>query len=222
MSAFELKRQKRKTLSIKVQGGKVTVSAPLRMPAAEIDRFISQKTDWIEKKLAEYRSKQSKFEDVISYKVALIEGQKYSVVLSERVKKTTLIDGDLMLPLKYAEPKLWERAIGLFIKKAAQSALGARLKELSDQTGLHYGEFSLTNAKSKWGSCDGHNNIKLNWRLYMLPPHIVTYVIIHELCHTKEHNHSPKFWAEVELRVPVYKRIKKELKECSVVNELFR
>ena len=222
MSVFELRRQKRKTLTIKIQGGKVIVLAPLKKPAAEIDRFIEQKTNWIEKKLAEYRKKQGKYEDVISYKVALIEGQKYGVALSERVKKPAIVGSDLLLPLRCAEPAQWEKAIGAFIKKAAHSALAARLDAVSSQIGLPYGEFSLTNAKGKWGSCDGQNNIMLNWRLYMLPPHILTYVIVHELCHTKEHNHSPKFWAEVELRLPEYKRIKKELKECSVINELFR
>jgi len=73
----------------------------------------------------------------------------------------------------------------------------------------------LSNAKSRWGSCNSKKEIRLNWRLIQAPPHIINYVICHELAHLKEMNHSNRFWEEVEKVLPEYRSSEKELKTLS-------
>jgi len=74
---------------------------------------------------------------------------------------------------------------------------------------------TLSNAQSRWGSCSSRGDLRLNWRLLQAPPHIINYVICHELAHLKEMNHSARFWAIVEQLFPDYKRAEKELKALS-------
>ncbi len=74
---------------------------------------------------------------------------------------------------------------------------------------------SLSNAQSRWGSCNSKQEIRLNWRLLQAPPHLINYVVCHELAHLKEMNHSARFWAVVESLCPQYKQAEKDLKVWS-------
>lgn len=222
MQTFELIRQKRKTLAISVKQGRVVVSAPLKLPTVDIEKFLIEKTDWINKKLADYKRKTELFSDITEYKNLLIEGERYPIILSDTVRRIAFNGERLLVPQKYGDKKSMIKAIWNFYAKIAAAELKNRLDGISEKTGLLYGTFSLTNAKGKWGSCDGENNIMLNSRLYMLNSRLTEYVIIHELCHTLHHNHSANFWSAVSRFCPDYKNLRKELKNYSIINELFR
>lgn len=71
--------------------------------------------------------------------------------------------------------------------------------------GLAYKSLKINNAKTRWGSCGSSGNLNFTWRLIMAPKKVVDYVIVHELAHLKQMNHSPKFWNEVKLIIPDYK-----------------
>ena len=70
----------------------------------------------------------------------------------------------------------------------------------------------LSNARSRWGSCHVSGRISLNWRLIQLPPHLVDYVVVHELAHLREMNHSPRFWSLVGRIIPDYQARRRELR----------
>jgi len=88
-----------------------------------------------------------------------------------------------------------------------------RVKEYADKMGVTYGRITIRNQKTRWGSCSSVGNLNFNCLLMLLPEEVRDYVIIHELCHRKEMNHSPKFWAEVGKYCPDYKTMEKRLKE---------
>lgn len=82
--------------------------------------------------------------------------------------------------------------------QAQATVLLSRLESLSKATGLSYNQASIGKQKCTWGSCNTKKNIRLNYKLIFLPEELVNYVILHELCHTIEHNHSKRFWVLVE------------------------
>lgn len=83
-------------------------------------------------------------------------------------------------------------------KVKAKKRLVARLNNLAEEHGFTFNSVSVRNQRTRWGSCSHHNNISLNVKLVLLPEDLIDYVILHELVHTRIHNHSEKFWAELD------------------------
>lgn len=84
------------------------------------------------------------------------------------------------------------------LRRVAKADLPARIERLARETGLKYGKMTIRAARTKWGSCSGQGNISLSLFLMTLPEHLRDYVIVHELCHTVHHDHSPRFHALVD------------------------
>ena len=101
-------------------------------------------------------------------------------------------------------------------KQVAKEFLEGRVRELADKFGFVYNKVTIRNQKTRWGSCSGKNNINLNMKLMNIPNHLIDYVILHELVHTKVKNHSPIFWASLDRYVGNAKVIDKELKQYSI------
>ncbi len=101
------------------------------------------------------------------------------------------------------------------IRALADQALAffpPRVAELAQQVGVRIGRITIRNQKTRWGSCSADGNLNFNCLLMLCPPEVRDYVIVHELCHRKEMNHSPRFWAEVEKVLPGYKEARAWLK----------
>jgi hypothetical protein len=97
-------------------------------------------------------------------------------------------------------------------RKEAKKILPQRLQEIAQKHGFNYKRLAIRNARTRWGSCSYANNINLNMHLIKLDGNLIDYVILHELCHTIEKNHSARFWALVEKHMPDYKERRKKLK----------
>lgn len=98
-------------------------------------------------------------------------------------------------------------------KKEAEKKIKLRLRELTVKHGFKYGKVSIRNQRTRWGSCAGNCNLTFNIKLAVLPEELMDYVIFHELVHTKVHNHSKKFWEELDKYVGSGKAKAKILKE---------
>ena len=101
------------------------------------------------------------------------------------------------------------------IQKLADEALRVipgRVAHYASLVGVTYGRITVRNQKTRWGSCSSKGNLNFNCLLMLAPPEILDYVVVHELCHRKQMNHSPKFWAEVAAVIPDYKTREKWLK----------
>jgi predicted metal-dependent hydrolase len=94
----------------------------------------------------------------------------------------------------------------------ARELLTARLKQLAEKHGFTYNRVSLRNQQTRWGSCSRKNNISLNYKLVVLPEELVDYVLLHELAHTRFHDHSKQFWAELDKYVGNGKLLAKKLR----------
>jgi predicted metal-dependent hydrolase len=111
-----------------------------------------------------------------------------------------------------AAPKLTEAEIRE-LTALAKKKIPPLVVAWADVVGVTYGRITIRCQKTRWGSCSSKGNLNFNCLLMRTPDDIVDYVVVHELCHLKEMNHSPKFWAEVEKILPDYKDRRKWLKD---------
>ena len=108
-------------------------------------------------------------------------------------------------PLSEAEQRLYrDKAREIFEQKVSYYA---------QMMGVSYGRIAIRDQKTRWGSCSGEGNLNFNWRLIFAPAGVLDYVVVHELAHRKEMNHSPRFWKVVEDTMPEYRKYQKWLKE---------
>lgn len=115
-----------------------------------------------------------------------------------------------------AELKTADRLSETDIRELAEKAradLPARAARLAPQVGVTYGRVTIRLQKTRWGSCSSKGNLNFNCLLMLAPEQVRDYVVAHELCHRKEMNHSPRFWAEVGRVLPDYQASKKWLKD---------
>lgn len=101
----------------------------------------------------------------------------------------------------------------IITNQQALDKITPRVKHYSSISGFKYNKIKITSAQKRWGSCSIHNNLNFPKKLALAPDKIIDYVVIHELCHIKEKNHSFKFWNEVRKIMPNYKIHKKWLRE---------
>ncbi len=102
-----------------------------------------------------------------------------------------------------------------YFKKKAQAGLliKAKIKKYNEIYGFKCKRVFIKNQRTRWGSCSQGGNLNFNYKIIYLPETLADYIVIHELCHLKELNHSPRFWNLVERTVPDYKERKRELRK---------
>ncbi|MDR2854335.1 MAG: M48 family metallopeptidase [Prevotellaceae bacterium] len=120
-----------------------------------------------------------------------------------------------------AMQKIFWNGINYFLRREAQRILPPRVQYLADLHHFTYAKVSIRSSTSRWGSCAGKKdlkkNINLSFYLLLVPPHLIDYVLLHELCHTREMNHSPLFWAQMDsVTNGKSKALRQELKQYSM------
>ncbi len=140
------------------------------------------------------------------YKIeSFLKEKEEWIKAKQELQKKRMIQADKVNELSEAEEKLYrEQARSIIEQKVAYYA------RLMDVT---YGRIAIRDQKTRWGSCSGEGNLNFNWRLIMAPAGVLDYVVIHELAHRKEMNHSKAFWSVVEQAMPDYKKYRNWLKE---------
>lgn len=124
----------------------------------------------------------------------------------EKIKKTKE-----RLEAESTEKLTREKVIAL--AEEALKIIPARVEYFAKVIGVTYGKITVRNQKTRWGSCSSKGNLNFNCLLMLAPPEVLDYVVVHELCHRKQMNHSKAFWLEVEKVLPNYKEVRKWLKE---------
>lgn len=215
---YQLERRQRRTVGLKITASGLVIHAPKRIAQSYLESLILQKSDWIRKKLAALTDNKIPAVQWEDNEQLLLLGNPISLSIrpDARAKAIVYEPGVLLLALPNPnDTSLVSRKVIQWYKKQALTDFSRRLEILSAKLGVPLPKLFLSNAKSRWGSCNSKKEIRLNWRLLQAPPHIINYVICHELAHLKEMNHSAKFWAVVGSIFPDYKTAEKELKAWS-------
>jgi len=118
-------------------------------------------------------------------------------------------------PRRRASRRSTEAARGTYLehRERARALVTARLIHFNQTYGFTYGQIAIRDQRSRWGSCSSKGNLNFNYRIALLPPHLADYIIVHELCHRGEFNHSQRFWDLVARTFPDYLALRAELKK---------
>lgn len=216
--SYQLERRQRRTVGLKITADGLVVHAPKRLSQSLLESLIAQKADWIQKKLSAQTHNKIPALQWQDGEQLLLLGN--TVILAtrhdERSKAVNHAPGVLHLAMpNHNEPPAVARKVLQWYKKQAMTDFARRLEIFSAKLGVALPKLLLSNARTRWGSCNSKREVRLNWRLLQAPPHLINYVICHELAHLKEMNHSAKFWAVVASIYPDYKAAEKELKAWS-------
>ncbi len=214
-------KSSRSTLSLTVQkDGIIVVRAPNKIKDEHIQQFVLQKQNWLAEKLASIKLNQNQFKDITEYQKFLLYGARYSLKVAD-VKNFETSGQDILCPKKLPENKLMHSLI-LFYKRKAKDVLTKRLNYLKGLLKIEPTAVKITGSKGRWGSCNSRQTIALNWRVIMLPPACIDYVIVHELCHLVELNHSKRFWSLVGAFMPNFSQHRQTINHYAFLLDLYR
>lgn len=194
------KRKGSKRISMRIRAdGLVSVNYPWYVSKNEVLQFINKNTKWINKHRQKVESQIAKFE--LDQTIQTKQHYIRILPIKEGKIRAVIKHHEVVITIPSNEDILSEN-VQIFIQKIivevcrieAKEYLPQRVKELAQHFGFSYKKLFIKNLKSKWGSCSSLGNINLNLHLMRLPLHLIDYIILHELAHTKEMNHSPNFW----------------------------
>ncbi len=214
---YRLERRQRRSVGLKISSEGLIVHAPIRIATSLLQEIIAQKANWIEQKLLKFEANQIPPLQWRQGEQLLLLGNPLVLDISsdqspQSVRQTV---GMLSVTLAKQTPAEIARKVIQWYKKQATVDFSRRLQIFAAKLGIETPKLFISNAKTRWGSCNSKREIRLNWRLLQAPPHLINYVVCHELAHLKEMNHSTKFWAVVGQLYPDYKSAEKELKHWS-------
>jgi len=179
--------------------GSARVTIPRSGSAAEARRFAERQADWLARQLERLATRSNQPKEWLIGTEILFRGEPLKI---EASANGTILFGNEIIKAPHATNL--RPAIEKHLWRLAAQELPPRVLEFAKLHQLTVRRITVRNQKSRWGSCSRRATISLNWRLIQTPVHVQDYIILHELCHLRELNHSRHFWREVESACPAY------------------
>jgi predicted metal-dependent hydrolase len=219
---YEIVRSpKRKKLTITVERDRaIIVRAPTDTSDGDIERVVNSKRQWILAKLRhpqKYQNRSAPGKEVTNGESALYLGREYRIELTETNSGKVEFDRYFLVPRTH-QARRREVLREWYIGRAEEKILG-RVKRIAHALAVTFGKAKVVDSRYRWGSCTINDNVTFNWRLIKAPMFVIDYVIVHELAHLLEGNHSPSFWGIVRAHSPFMEKAKTWLKEHGQVLE---
>ena len=213
---------KRRTLTITVERDRtVVVHAPEGKSETEIQRIVEQKRQWILGKLRhpqKYRNRSHPpGKEVVNGESALYLGREYRIEIGETASGNVEFGYVFTVPPAH-QKKRREVLREWYLEHAKEKILG-RVERHARSLGVCFGAARIVENRYRWGSCTVNNNVNFNWRLIKAPIFVIDYVIVHELAHLIEANHTSRFWGIIRAHTPAMEKAKAWLKEHGQVLE---
>lgn len=211
---YTLKRSKRRTIGLRIDDRGLTVSAPLRASEKWLQSVLLEKAAWVVAKLEHWQSKKA---PVIAWQAGAsipFRAETFVLQLVPKVRGAVpRLQGEVLLvPVgEDAEAGRIEKAVIAWYRIEALRVFQECVDYFAPLMKVKPSAVKLSSARTQWGSCSAHGVVRLNWQLVKMPLHLIDYVVVHELAHLVEMNHSAAFWRVVEIVCPDYKQCRKEL-----------
>jgi predicted metal-dependent hydrolase len=208
----------RKTLRITVERDRsVVVRAPHGTPPEKIDQLIHQRKLWLYEKTTHRQKYKSPTvtKEFVSGATILYLGKNYQLDVVSEPFDGVLFDNKFLISKASAThaPELFR---AWYIERAKEKII-PQVRLYASQVGVQYNRILISDLKYRWGSCTPRNNLNFNWRLIKAPMRVIEYVIVHELAHLLEPNHTELFWGIIRTQIPDYSKAKEWLKEYGEV-----
>jgi predicted metal-dependent hydrolase len=208
---YTLIKSRRRTIALSIApDGSLIVKAPTFSPKIVINAFVRKNLEWIEKQQMAIAA-----HPPLSIK-KYVDGEKFyylGKLLTLRIGDYPAIEPtetELHFP-KFLQFRI-KKELTAWYKQQAEDLITQQVTWMGERMGASYGDIKFSDTKSKWGHCTHENNLQFNWRLIMAPILVLNYVVVHELAHTREKNHSRSFWTVVGKYNPSYRQQIKWLK----------
>lgn len=221
---FEIRRSKaRRTIAVTVQpDSTIQVVAPRGVRRDQICRAVESKADWVIRQQEFFRRHHCAFaKDFVSGESFFYLGRQHKLKVSsrsfqQRTANARLVGGHFLVTVvsgveKDRRPALVRDALGTWYRARAKHILPGLVQRLAQGLGLRVSEVVIRDMKRRWGSAKKSGHISFNWRVVMAPKRLIEYVVAHELCHLKVHDHSKTYWRLLERVMPDYERRRIEL-----------
>lgn len=214
---YTIKRSsRRKKLNIIVERDRsIVVHAPEGVSDEKIRQVVDSKRQWIYEKINHPQKYQDlphpPGKELISGESALYLGRQYRIEMVKTGLSEIQFAQRFLIPAAQGE-KREETLREWYISKAKEKII-PRVKHHARELGVNFAEVKIVGNRYRWGSCTVKNNVNFNWRLIKAPMFVIDYVIIHELAHLIEPNHTPRFWNIVRAQSPTMEKAKAWLKE---------
>lgn len=213
---FGVRRSTRaRRLTVRVYpGGRVEVTVPAGVRPATVADFVARHRAWIDARVAELRTHAPPQREALPERVflqALDADWQVRYVARRRPGLRVTAARALEVYGDPAEVSGARRLLRRWLVDEARDALEPWLGRLARDSGLDFERLQLRRQRTRWGSCSRSGTISLNVCLLFQPPAVVRYLMVHELCHTRQMNHSPRFWGLVRALEPDYRLLDREL-----------
>jgi predicted metal-dependent hydrolase len=204
----------------------LTVIIPRRYPVAGIPEILLRKSKWLLRMLEKYppvpgeRSPAVlKTGDTVHYL-----GKKLVLELRPSFPESpgVRMDGDRLIVDTDTGQDGHHLKLEAWYRRQASGLFREKLDRWCPVIGVTYGRLSIRGQRTRWGSCSPQGNISLNWKLMLVPEPVIDYVIVHELAHRREMNHSPRFWKLVAAYCPGWREYRQWLHDCTLLETGFK
>jgi len=213
----KVERTKRsKTASLKVEDEQVIIVVPHDLTIERVEQIVADKHHWILDKIALHQqATPASSKQYVSGEAFPYLGRNYRLkLLTGTYQPLKLVNGRLQLTLRESsiQDYFTRGALIRWYKRNATRKFNEKVSRYAKVVGVKPNSINIKSFKSRWGSCSAEGDVDFNWVVVMAPNRIVDYIVVHELCHLLHHDHSTKFWNEVERVMPNYQECKEWLK----------
>lgn len=190
-----------------INRGILIITSRRKLSDDHAHRIVLRNSDWVMGQIDKLTT--SGLEDG---RIINVLGEEFAIEFKDTEKEISEHDGKFIVSKKFTRESQARKSLSNYLKTKYGKLVKLRAEELGVEHGFEFGNVSIRDQSSRWGSCSRNKNLNFNWRLIFAPVEVMDYVIIHEFCHTVFFDHSSNFWQLVKKHMPDYENQKLWLK----------